>query len=64
MLYQYVKTSKVLGLLGIKFSSFLAKRVSKVSCVMWHEGLMPQMVLLSFYFALALYGIYNWSKES
>jgi hypothetical protein len=28
-------------------------------CRMWHEGLMPQMILLSFYFALALYGIYN-----
>jgi hypothetical protein len=28
-------------------------------CRMWHEGLMPQMILLSFYFALVLYGIYN-----
>ena len=34
-----------------------------IFCVMWHEGLMPQMILLSFYFALAFYGIYNWSKE-
>ena len=32
-------------------------------CVMWHEGVLPQMILLSVYFALALYGIYNWSKE-
>jgi nicotinamide riboside transporter PnuC len=30
---------------------------------MWHEGLMPQMILLSFYFVLTFYGIYNWSKE-
>ena len=35
-----------------------------IFCVMWHERLMPQMILLSVYFALALYGIYNWSKES
>ena len=33
-----------------------------IFCVMWHEGMMPQMILLSVYFALALYGIYNWSK--
>jgi len=30
---------------------------------MRHEGLMPQMMLLSFYLALAFSGIYNWSKE-
>jgi nicotinamide riboside transporter PnuC len=32
-------------------------------CVMWHEGLLPQMILLSFYLALTFFGIYNWSKE-
>lgn len=32
-------------------------------CVMWHEGQMLQMILLSFYFVLTFYGIYNWSKE-
>jgi hypothetical protein len=31
--------------------------------VLWHEGLLPQMILLSVYFTLALHGIYNWSKE-